>query len=342
MDQRYGLLGGWPTGRLIDLDAKVPGVISRVLTSGPARRQAVFAILAAELAAERHQQVIGDGPDEGTSLRRAEVIRHGSASDILAELLGTAPPQGLSGALERIGLTPMLQPALYHRLIKIFIDPGQRPVVEALRYVGKITPSMLRSIDLLPGCLLHANVLKKLDGSFEAHQFAEGLAFAKSVNTNLTDEAIFEAASRMRDNMRLDELLSRFIRRADLRLAAPIPADREIRPLQSVRDMIGAGRQFRNCLHTNRKIVNALRGKAAYAVYGQDDAILEFACLSTGEWLFVAAYGHRNAAVPPAVEQAIFAKAKQAGIAYLPPSEGGHGTIGGLLQPYDPIFLEAA
>ena len=327
---------------MIDLDAKVPGVISRVLTSGPARRQAIFALLASELATERHRQVTGEEPNDEISFRRAEVIRHGSAVDILTELLGAAPPHGLAGALERIGLTPLLQPALYQRLIEIFTEPGQRRLVEALRYVGKITPSMLRSIDLLPGCLLHANVLKKLDGSFEAHQFAEGLSFAKSVNSKLTDEAIFEAVSRMRDDMRLDELLSRFIRRADLRLAAPIPADRDVRPLLSVRDMIGAGRQFRNCLHTNRKIVNALRGKAAYAVYGQDEAILEFARLSTGAWLFVAAYGSRNATASPAIEQAIFAKVHQHGVAYMPLSENGHGAIGSLLRPYDPIFLEAA
>lgn len=38
---REGLLG-WATDMLIELDDKAPGVLSRVLTAAPARRQAIF------------------------------------------------------------------------------------------------------------------------------------------------------------------------------------------------------------------------------------------------------------------------------------------------------------
>ena len=41
-----GLLG-WATAALVKLDDEVPGILSRTLTAAPARRQAIFAALAA-------------------------------------------------------------------------------------------------------------------------------------------------------------------------------------------------------------------------------------------------------------------------------------------------------
>ena len=41
-----GLLG-WATAALVKLDDEVPGILSRVLTAAPARRQAILAALAA-------------------------------------------------------------------------------------------------------------------------------------------------------------------------------------------------------------------------------------------------------------------------------------------------------
>lgn len=45
---REGGLLGWSTDALVKLDDEVPGIIARVLTAAPARRQAVFAALAAQ------------------------------------------------------------------------------------------------------------------------------------------------------------------------------------------------------------------------------------------------------------------------------------------------------
>ena len=56
---REGLLG-WATGALVRLDDETPGVIARTLTAAPARKQAIFAALA---AAEVKAGVFGSSDD---------------------------------------------------------------------------------------------------------------------------------------------------------------------------------------------------------------------------------------------------------------------------------------
>ena len=216
--------------------------------------------------------------------RRSEIIRDGGARDVMVELLGREPPDGLRGALERLGLSPMPDARLYGRLIEIFTDPSAKIAAEALRYVGRIKPVMLRLIDTLPTSLLHPNVLTRLDSTFEAHGLVEAVEFAQSVNSRASDAAILESVSRMREDTRLDEVITRFIRRADRPLGRPLPADDEVWPVATVTHLIGTARQFRNCLATERKIVGALLGRAAYAVL-RGEAVMEFAALSNGSFL---------------------------------------------------------
>lgn len=47
-------LSGWSTSALVNLDDKLPGILSRVLTAAPARRQAIFAALAAREVNDGH------------------------------------------------------------------------------------------------------------------------------------------------------------------------------------------------------------------------------------------------------------------------------------------------
>src|SRR5690606_38234815 len=96
-----GLLG-WATDALVKLDDAEPGVLARVLTAAPARRQAIFAALAA--------QEIKPGdicqPDDLFPTSFAEVVRHGRAMDILRQAYGDVP-DGLPGLLESVGEKPL-------------------------------------------------------------------------------------------------------------------------------------------------------------------------------------------------------------------------------------------
>ena len=339
LSQRLGLLG-WATGRLIEHDALAPGAIRRLLCSGPARRQAIYALIAAELASERHEQITAFD-DGDADIERAEIIRDGGAREVLAELLGRESPDGLKGALERVGLNPLADPRLYAKLVELYIDPTARRATEALKYVGQIKPVMIRAIDILPTCLIHHHVLTRLTSITDAHGIVEAVQFAKSVNSRATDEAILEAVSRMREEAKLEELLARFIRRADQPLAVPVPADEDVWPVRSAITLIGTARQFRNCLATERKVVGAVRGRAAYAVL-RGEVVMEFLALSTGAFLFVAAHGKKNGLVSPELHALARSKCVAAGVPFVPTNSGGDGVFGALVDPYDPIFLELA
>ena len=68
---RDGGLLGWCTEALVKLDDTAPGVLARVLTAAPARRQAIFAALAAQ------EEKVGlyDAGDDLLPMSFAEVNR---------------------------------------------------------------------------------------------------------------------------------------------------------------------------------------------------------------------------------------------------------------------------
>src|SRR5690606_33377566 len=96
-----GLLG-WATAALVKLDDEASGTLSRVLTAAPARRQAIFAALAAQEA----KAGVFDAGEHLLPMTFAEVIRHGRAADILRHAY-TELPEGLPGLLERVGEKPL-------------------------------------------------------------------------------------------------------------------------------------------------------------------------------------------------------------------------------------------
>ena len=338
--QREELLG-WATSRLIDHDVLAPGAIRRLLSNGPARRQAVFALLAVEAAAEPVEHVADSEADRNGAIRRAEIIRDGGARDVLTEALGHAPPTGLRGALERVGHSPLPEPRFYHRVIEIYSNPSHRAAAEALRYVGRITGAMLDVLEVLPVTLVHQNMLKKLRSVDHARSFLGAVRFAKFVNSACTDEAILYAMNHAQGDKDLEDVLARFVRRADRQLGVPLAADDEVRPLVLARDLTFASRKFRNCLSREHKVVGALLGRAAYAIF-REEIVIEFVYLSTGNWLVVDTHAPGNGPVPKELEQAARAKCREAGIACLPEARERSGRFGRFADHYDPVYLNIA
>lgn len=330
--ERVGLLD-WATTPVVDYDILAPGVIASLLSSGPARRQAVFALLACEPAAN----VCADRAAEG----RAYVLLKGSTREILTAALSREPPTGLSGALERIGAKPLTSPALYRQLLEVYVDPKRRRVADALRYVGTITTTMLHAADVLPPVLIHPAVLKRIGSLSEARGFVASVEFAQSVNSRMTDEVLAYALQHMRDEADLDDLVWRFLRRADAQLGQPLPVDDEVHPLLTARDLIMASREFRNCLGTERKVCSALRGQAAYAVIG-GEGVMEFTRLSTGGWLFMDVHGARNHGVEPELLKKARAKCVAGGVPFLRPRESQVGRYSRFVDPWDPCWLNVA
>jgi hypothetical protein len=328
---------GWATGRLIEHDTHAPGVIRRLLCSGPMRRQAVFA----SIAAERRRQITGEDDDHAAAVAKAEVLRDCRARDVIALATGEHVPDGVLGALERIGLSPFKLPSEYGRLIDVFVDPSKRHLAHGLRHIGAIHDMTLRIIDRLPPWLVVPNVLSRVDSIGNARAFADALAFAQSVNSKATEERILDAVAHMREQTTLPELTARFVRRADRELALALPADDDVTPVRTIQDMIVTGRKFRNCLATNKRISSALLGRTAHAVLN-DVAILEFISLSNGSWLLGGCYGRRNEVVSPEVEALAQAKCAAAGVPFFRVGGQRSGPFASILDPYDHRLIDFA
>lgn len=282
--REQGVLG-WATDALVKLDDAAPGVLARVLTAAPARRQAIFAALA-------HWKREKEG---APLVELTEVVRHGRPADILRHALEVVP-LGYAGLLERIGEQPLASANDYLILRDLCASPYAK-AADALRACRKITHTTLRIAMTLDHRWVHANLLSRIDTLVEANDFNFAVGCIQSVSTKATDEAVAEAIARLAPATTTARLLTRMMHRADRLPVHPIEdGDNEIRPVLHMRDYVWAARRYRNCLADNLDRVAS--GAMAIAEF-RDECLVEFRPLTTaGGWVVWQVHGHRNRPVP--------------------------------------------
>jgi len=313
---RDGGLLGWATNALVKLDDAEPGVLARVLTAAPARRQAIFAALA---ALEEKAGVI----DVGVELfpaSFAEVVRHGRAADILRHAF-TDVPEGLPGLLESVGEKPLPRAKDYIALHALAESDDARGA-DALRGSGRITCRKLEVLAALDPRWRHANSLERIDNGVEAMRFNSAVQFVQSVNSKATDEVVAGAIARMARSSSLPKLLDRFLRRADRLPPHPISeGDNELRPLATMRDLLEAGRKYRNCLA--HRLSEIAAGKMAIAEF-RGECLVEFQPLTLGAgWMLRDVHIQRNNFVPVALVAEVEAKCDALSIPRVVEAAGG-------------------
>lgn len=310
-----GLLGPF-TYALVKLDDIEPGTLARVLTAAPQRRQAIFAALAAQ------EIKAGDicQPDELFPPTFAEVVRHGRAADILRHAY-TEVPEGLPGLLERVGEKPLPRAKDYIAIYDLLVSDDARGA-NALRGSGRITCRKLEVLAALDPRWRHANTLERIDTGVEAIRLNSALEFVQSVNSKATDEVVAGAIARMSRPSSLPKLLDRFLRRADRLPPHPVPVgDNELRPLATMRDLLEAGRKYRNCLA--HRLSEIAAGKMAIAEF-RDECLVEFRPLTLGAgWMLRDVHIQRNNFVPAALVAEVEAKCDALGIPRVEEAVGG-------------------
>ncbi|PZU71602.1 MAG: hypothetical protein DI531_15590 [Brevundimonas sp.] len=312
-----GLLG-WCTTPLVKLDDATSGVLARVLTAAPARRQAIFAALAAQ------EEKVGlyDAGDDLFPASFAEVIRHGRSNDILRRAFGNVP-EGLSGVLAQIGERPLPRSKDYITLHSLLTNEDAR-AAEALRGAGRITCRKLEVLNALDPRWRHAHTLERIDTGGEALMLNQAISFVQSLNSRATDEAVAGAIAMMRPTSTLARLLDRFIQRADQLPPHPIAlGDNELRPLLTMRDVLDAGRRYRNCLR--HRLADIAVGRMALAEF-RGECLVELRPLTTGAgWLLRDVHIERNRPVPLSLFADVEAKCDEIGIPRINEAGGGDG-----------------
>ncbi len=309
-----GLLG-WATASLVKLDDEAPGIIARVLTASPARRQSIFAAL----AAHEINSGLTCAHDALLPVTLAEVVRHGRSSDILRHAFRDVP-QGFPGLLERIGDRPLPHARNYVALHDL--AGGDIRGAAALRNSGRITLRKLEVLSSLDPRWRHANALARIDTPAEAIRFNSAVQFVQEVASRATDEAVAAAIANMTPLSSLAPLLDRFVRRADRLPQHPVQdGDNELRPFTTMRDYVNAARAYRNCLAD--KLGHVAAGRLAVAEF-RDEALLEFRPMTAGAgWMLWAIHGSRNSPVALHVCQAADAKIDALGVPRLAEGPGG-------------------
>lgn len=316
---RDGGLLGWCTTPLVKLDDhEAPGILARVLTAAPARRQAIFAALAS-----REEQVgLYDAGDDLLPMSFAEVIRHGRPGDILRQAFGEVP-EGFASMLTQIGERPLPRAKDYITLYSLLTNEDAR-AAEALRGAGRITCRKLDILNALDPRWRHANTLERIDSGGEALMFNQAIGFIQSLNSKATDEVVVGAIAAMRPTSTLARLLDRFLQRADQLPPHPIAsADNELRPLLTMRDVLDVGRRYRNCLR--HRLADVAVGRMAVAEF-RGECLVEFRPLTAGTgWLLRDVHIERNRPVPLHLFADVEAKCDEIGIPRINEAGGGDG-----------------
>lgn len=315
---RDGGLLGWCTEALVKLDDTAPGVLARVLTAAPARKQAIFAALASQ------EENVGffEAGDDLFPASFAEVIRHGRSGDILRRAFGHVP-EGLSGMLTQIGERPLPRSKDYITLHSLLTNEDAR-AAEALRGAGRITCRKLEVLNALDPRWRHAHTLERIDSGGEALMFNQAISFIQSLNSKATDEVVAGAIAAMRPTSTLARLLDRFLQRSDQLAAHPIASgNNELRPLLTMRDVLDAGRRYRNCLR--HRLSDVAVGRMALAEFRRE-CLVEFRPLTAGAgWLLRDVHIERNRPVPLSLFADVEAKCDEIGILRINEAEGGDG-----------------
>ena len=276
----------WLISPLIELDALAPGVITRALAGNQRTRQAIYCSMAFVSQSRCVWQ-----RNTGWSRWLARQILTGSPADIIRSTSGSCP-DGLVGALERIGPDAFGQPSAYLVLHGLFGKGPTRHERDALRYCGAVREATVDVLQALDSRWVHANILNRLMHAEHALAFNSALAFLQSASTRASDAAIRAAISNLRKGEGLSQMLARFARRADCFPSHPSGTISDIVAIESAAHLISAARRYRNCLR--RRLLDALSGNTAYAEF-RGAAILEFRRLSVeGGWLLYGVHGPSN------------------------------------------------
>lgn len=309
-----GLLG-WATAPLVKLDDEQPGIIARVLTASPGRRQAIFAAISA--------QELGEVVGEASCLlprKLAEVVRHGRSSDILRHAFREVP-QGFPGLLQRIGDRPLPRARAYLDLREMLLRGDMRSA-DALSQSGRITIRKLEVLAALDPRWRHKQTLTRIDAPGEATRFNAAVEFVQSVCSRADDEVVAAAIAAMSPSSTLPRMLDRFVRRADRLPPHPIHmADNELRPLTTMKDYLEAARRYRNCLSS--KLDHVAAGRLAVAEF-RGEALLEFRPLTADAgWMLWQVHGHRNSPVAISTYEAAEQSITPLGIPRINDAAGG-------------------
>jgi hypothetical protein len=280
-----------------------PGFLAHLIYASDLKRQTIFMSLgevhARQAVAVRLRHVVN--PDEFTILdplaHTARALVVSKPRQIIQALFG-AVPDGLLGALARLGPQPLSDPSLYRELFGLFAHPMHRARANLLKQAsGKLTETKVRIALVLDPVLLAQHVFDNLIFTNEVEQLHAALALMRQTVSTATDEALRNSVRDLPVKPDMDAWVQRWLEKLDRPLVrAPLEGDPDFAPLYGPA-LERAADRFANCL--SRRKLHAAAGRHAYFEYlPSPGAIVELTRLSNDTWVVTDISGRRNGKLP--------------------------------------------
>ncbi|MCK2055316.1 hypothetical protein [Methylobacterium sp. 37f] len=311
----------------MSLDDVTPSLVAHSYRWGPVKRQAAFFIMAevhagaaaAELALRFSHYAPFTSADPLARLgAMLDALR---AKDLMRAMLGEVP-NGLLGAMERLGYEPMSDPAWYQTLIRLYRPqmPADRVCTRVLGQItGKLVGGQIEAVSLLDPVLLHPHVLSKVTNGTEARKLNLAVAYVRSRCSTATDIALGQSIERIPADLSMKKWLGRWAARFDrLPDSAPdLSGDPTLKLICTGAALVDAGRRYKNCLAS--KIGEVITGRYAFVEYRPSDSgvpgvLAELRYTSRG-YVLDGLYAHSNGMVRKDVATVLRIKLARCGVA---------------------------
>jgi hypothetical protein len=313
---------GWALDQILLLDEAHAGFLRFLHGASALRRQGVYLALTQLdyarpdiLASAFLAATTGSQRDRTSALAvTATSLMTMRVSDVIHCVFGFTP-NGLRGALARCGPDP-LDKVTYTRLRAIHDDVKNRPRAALLRHAGQIDDDLVGVVALLPGALLHAEVLRHIRCPEHLEHYAGALKLIHRLHPTTTDQLLNRSFCQMSGGSNLTAWIHRWIEAADdLPPALPCLGDDVLRPIVSGPQMKELARRYQNCLRG--RICAVALGRVCYYEHlgnGSPGALAEVVALSDGQWLLQGIYAEKNGRATPTTIRSIRAKFAAAGV----------------------------
>lgn len=268
---------GWALARVIDLDGECSGLLAATFRFGVQRRQALFLILAAievhGLDQVAHSLRAPESAPDRHAANAAGIVGHALLQlrrprDLIRAVLGGSP-DGLVGALSRLGPEPIGEPDAYLELARLFFstDLADRRRVRVLGQIsGGLAGAQIKVVCLLDPVLLHPMLVATISEAQQVAELHRALAYIRAHCSRASDEAIRASLSRLRPDGLWPQLIKAWAARFDrLPCTFDTHGDPTLIVLSSASALIDAGRRYENCLKT--KIYEVLIGTYLFVEY---------------------------------------------------------------------------
>lgn len=316
----YPALSGWLLSELVALEEHASGILLTATRAGPAWRNAV-ALAAASGVLERPDDFLlracaedhGSRPWPEVVAILCSLLTEMKPADIVTATLGECP-DGLLGALKKIGPDPLTTPGAYLRLHALFASdlPEHRARRRVIEQLVSLNDDLLQVCECLDLALLTPEVARNTRTAIEAHRLNELAATIRRVCSTATDEALRQSIEQS-GRFHISNWARGWISRADRLPTSPLPTDDDPDLLRvTPASAAEVGREFRNCLAT--KASRLALGLWAAVAWRERGLIVSLTKLQDGDWLVTGIHAHGNGDVTRDMVEAVQAKFTRPGI----------------------------